>query len=83
MRWLAPFTIGHFKRDTGTHATGASEQLHFHERAQQVFYILSGTATFEVEGGIKTVKPGQSIHSPPPISNTVSLTMGVQIYISW
>ncbi|HEY5327877.1 MAG TPA: cupin domain-containing protein, partial [Mucilaginibacter sp.] len=40
---------------------GASEQLHFHERAQQVFYILSGTATFEVEGGIKTVKPGQSI----------------------
>src|SRR4051812_35398596 len=41
-----------------------SEQLHYHEYAQQVFYILSGTATFEAEGEIKTVEPGQSIHIP-------------------
>jgi len=39
-----------------------SEQLHYHERAQQVFYILSGTATFEVEGQAQTVLTGQSIH---------------------
>jgi len=44
---------------------GASEQLHYHEHAQQVFYILSGTATFEVEGEIKTVTANQSIHIPP------------------
>jgi mannose-6-phosphate isomerase-like protein (cupin superfamily) len=44
---------------------GASEQLHYHEHAQQVFYILSGTATFEVEGDVKTVLPNQSIHVPP------------------
>ena len=43
---------------------GTSEQLHFHQHAQQLFYILSGTATFEVEGEIKTVKPNQSIHIP-------------------
>jgi len=29
---------------------GASEQLHYHERSQQFFFILSGTATFEIEG---------------------------------
>jgi mannose-6-phosphate isomerase-like protein (cupin superfamily) len=44
---------------------GTSEQVHFHQRAQQVFYILSGTATFEVDGEIKTVKPNQSIHILP------------------
>jgi mannose-6-phosphate isomerase-like protein (cupin superfamily) len=43
---------------------GTSEQLHYHERAQQVFYILSGTATFDVEGELKTVFANQSIHIP-------------------
>ncbi|GAC1311367.1 MAG: cupin domain-containing protein [Mucilaginibacter sp.] len=43
---------------------GTAEQLHFHEHAQQVFYILSGTANFEVEGQVKTVAAGQSIHIP-------------------
>jgi quercetin dioxygenase-like cupin family protein len=44
---------------------GTSEQLHYHEHAQQVFYILSGTATFEIEGEVKIVNPGQSIHIAP------------------
>ena len=44
---------------------GTAEQLHYHERAQQVFYILSGTAPFEVEGASKTVLAGQSIHIQP------------------
>ena len=44
---------------------GTSEQLHYHERAQQVFYILSGTANFEVEGELKTVNANQSIHIKP------------------
>jgi mannose-6-phosphate isomerase-like protein (cupin superfamily) len=44
---------------------GTNEQLHYHERSQQVFYILSGTATFEVEGEMKTVEANQSIHIPP------------------
>ena len=50
---------------------GTSEQLHFHERAQQVFYILSGTATFEVDGDIKTVEPNQSIHVLPNIKHRI------------
>ena len=43
---------------------GTSEQLHFHHHAQQVFYILSGTAIFEVEGETETVNTGESIHIP-------------------
>jgi mannose-6-phosphate isomerase-like protein (cupin superfamily) len=41
---------------------GTSEQLHYHQHTQQVFYILSGTATFEIEGEIKSVNAHQSIH---------------------
>lgn len=43
---------------------GTSEQLHYHERAQQVFYVLSGTASFEIEGELKVVKEQESIHIP-------------------
>ena len=29
---------------------GTAEQQHYHERAQQFFFVLAGTATFEVAG---------------------------------
>lgn len=41
---------------------GSSEQLHYHEKAQQVFYILNGIAHFEIEGAQYTVGKGESIH---------------------
>jgi mannose-6-phosphate isomerase-like protein (cupin superfamily) len=44
---------------------GTAEQMHYHNRAQQVFYILSGTATFELEEETVTVEAGQSIHVVP------------------
>jgi mannose-6-phosphate isomerase-like protein (cupin superfamily) len=50
---------------------GTSEQLHYHERAQQVFYILSGTATFEIEGGTETAVAGQSIHVRPKTKHRI------------
>ncbi len=50
---------------------GTSEQLHFHGHAQQVFYILSGIATFEVEGETKTVKSNQSIHIPAKTRHSI------------
>jgi mannose-6-phosphate isomerase-like protein (cupin superfamily) len=43
---------------------GASERLHFHAQAQQLFYILSGVASFEVEGRVVVVKANESIHIP-------------------
>ncbi|MDX5421229.1 MAG: cupin domain-containing protein, partial [Hymenobacteraceae bacterium] len=43
---------------------GASEQPHVHLQAQQLFYVLAGLATFEVEGQIFAVKANESIHIP-------------------
>ncbi|WP_158795818.1 cupin domain-containing protein [Pedobacter sp. L105] len=44
---------------------GTAEQYHFHKKAQQVFYVLNGPATFEIEGEIITVQDRESIHIPP------------------
>jgi mannose-6-phosphate isomerase-like protein (cupin superfamily) len=38
-----------------------SEQLHFHEKAIQVFFILKGRATFSIDGVISELKPEQGI----------------------
>jgi len=50
---------------------GTSEQLHYHEHAQQIFYILSGTATFEIEGEWKTMNANQSVHIPKSIKHRI------------
>ena len=44
---------------------GTSEQLHFHKFATQLFYILKGTATFELDGAVITVTEGQGIKIKP------------------
>ena len=41
------------------------EQLHYHHKAQQLFYILSGIATFEVDGVVETAGANHSIHIKP------------------
>jgi mannose-6-phosphate isomerase-like protein (cupin superfamily) len=43
---------------------GTAEQYHYHERAQQFFFVLTGTATFEVEGQWLTVPAGAGLHLP-------------------
>lgn len=40
---------------------GTSEALHYHQQAQQFFYILSGTATFEIDGIFTEVTGGEGI----------------------
>jgi mannose-6-phosphate isomerase-like protein (cupin superfamily) len=39
-----------------------SEAFHYHEKAQQFFFILKGIATFEVENETYTVYPQQGFH---------------------
>ncbi len=48
-----------------------AEQLHYHEHAQQVFYILSGIATFEIGGEAQTVLANQTIHIQPKIKHRI------------
>ncbi|OFX43662.1 MAG: hypothetical protein A2046_15990 [Bacteroidetes bacterium GWA2_30_7] len=43
---------------------GTSEKLHYHEKAQQLFYILSGEATFEIDNETITINQNESIHIP-------------------
>lgn len=44
---------------------GASEVRHYHEKAQQFFYILSGEATIEVNARTFRLRAGQGIRIPP------------------
>ena len=43
---------------------GTSEQLHFHQHAQQLFYVLSDIATFEIDGQVIVINAKESIHIP-------------------
>lgn len=44
---------------------GTAEQRHFHTRAQQVFFILSGEATFEIGEETVTLMAQESLHIGP------------------
>lgn len=44
---------------------GAREQRHWHARARQFFYVLSGTLTIEVEGVTHTLAARTGIELPP------------------
>ena len=46
---------------------GAGEAPHFHVRARQFFYVLSGTATMEFGDGRVTFGPNQGLHVPPNV----------------
>jgi len=41
---------------------GTKESLHFHSMAQQFFYILKGTATFEVDNQLYVVEENSGFH---------------------
>lgn len=41
---------------------GTSEKLHYHENAQQLFYILSGAATIELDGKLIEMCANESLH---------------------
>jgi mannose-6-phosphate isomerase-like protein (cupin superfamily) len=42
-----------------------AEQLHYHERSSQVFFILKGRATFMIDGMESVLKPEQGIEIKP------------------
>jgi mannose-6-phosphate isomerase-like protein (cupin superfamily) len=44
---------------------GTSEQMHYHQESQQFFFILAGTASFEVEGKQIEVSVHEGLHILP------------------
>ncbi len=51
---------------------GTAEQMHFHKKAQQFFYILSGIATFNVEGQLFKLKANEGISILPNVMHQFS-----------
>ena len=47
------------------------EKKHYHEKSEQFFRILKGTATFEIENEIIIIEKGQGIHIPPHIKHRI------------
>lgn len=51
---------------------GTAELLHFHKYAQQFFYILSGEATFWIEGQTFVVRSNQGILITPGVKHRIA-----------
>ena len=51
---------------------GTSEQIHCHEFAQQLFYILSGKASFELNGKTEIISANENIHVPEKTLHRIS-----------
>lgn len=51
---------------------GKSEIRHFHNKAEQFFYVLSGIATLEVQGVIYQLSPQEGRHVPAGVSHQLS-----------
>jgi len=49
-----------------------AEQLHYHNQASQVFFILKGRATFSIDGEISVLKPEQGIEIKPGQKHFIS-----------
>ena len=46
---------------------GAGETRHFHSRARQVFFVLSGAVELECDGTVSVLGPEDSLEVPPGV----------------
>ncbi len=44
---------------------GTAEQRHLHRRSRQVFYVLAGELTMELDGEHHLLRPGEALEIPP------------------
>lgn len=51
---------------------GTAEAMHYHEHAQQFFFILQGEAHFEIDGEEVTVKAQEGIRIAPGQKHRIS-----------
>ena len=55
-----------------TMPSGTKEVIHYHDKAQQFFYIITGIATFEINGLLYNVEQNRGIHIKPGIKHRIS-----------
>lgn len=51
---------------------GTAEELHFHNASQQFFFILSGSAVFDINDKQVEVKAGEGLHIPAGEKHRIS-----------
>lgn len=49
-----------------------AEKPHYHARAEQFFYVLSGVATMELDGEMFAIHPQQGIHVRAGVPHRIS-----------
>lgn len=50
---------------------GGGEVLHYHEQAQQLFYVLAGVAAFKADGVETMLRPGEGYHVQPGVRHRI------------
>ena len=50
---------------------GGQEQSHYHERAQQFFYVLSGVAEMQLSGELLEISQGSGLHVPAGVAHQI------------
>jgi mannose-6-phosphate isomerase-like protein (cupin superfamily) len=51
--------------------SGGSEVMHYHKKAQQFFYIISGEVMMEMNGKSTLVQAGSGIHIAPGVRHRI------------
>lgn len=51
---------------------GGATQLHYHRLAEEIYFILEGAGTIEIDGESQAVRPGDGILIPPGAWHQIS-----------
>ncbi|MCZ8513618.1 cupin domain-containing protein [Paenibacillus filicis] len=58
---------------------GAAETRHYHERARQLFFVLTGTAELEMDGETVVLGPQEGCEVPPGIPHQMKNTSEAEV----
>ena len=50
---------------------GQPTQRHYHEQTEEIYFVTKGSGELEVDGEIRTVRPGDAILIPPGVWHTL------------
>ncbi|MFT4414743.1 cupin domain-containing protein [Fredinandcohnia humi] len=50
---------------------GSAEELHYHNQARQFFFVLSGSATFKMDGKTVDIGAQEGIEVPPLVPHQI------------
>ena len=62
-----------------TLAAGQATERHYHRVAEEIYYIVEGTADMEVDGDRRRVGPGDAVLIPPGAWHTIHADEGVTV----